>query len=116
MLEKYVYCIPNKKIIKVKSVMHSGYKLLVTFGAKRRRSLGNVCKHRSMVSLFSIMDLMAVSGFSLNMLSMRKAVLSISGNVYKQQEMEIDTVLSEIESKYDFTFKGKQLTAISDSG
>jgi hypothetical protein len=24
--------------------MHSGYKLLVTFGVKRRRSLGNVCK------------------------------------------------------------------------
>ena len=46
---------------------------------------------------------------------MRKAVLSISGNVYKQQEMEIDTVLSEIESKYDFTFnmfKEKPLTAI----
>jgi hypothetical protein len=43
---------------------------------------------------------------------MRKAVLSISGNVYKQQEMEIDTVLSEIETKYDFTFKEKQLTAI----
>ena len=43
---------------------------------------------------------------------MRKAVLSISGNVYKQQEMEIDTGLSEIESKYDFTFKEKQLTAI----
>ena len=40
-----------------------------------------------------------------------KAVLSISGNVYKQQEIEIDTVLSEIESKYDFTFKEKQLTA-----
>jgi hypothetical protein len=36
----------------------------------------------------------------------------ISGNVYKQQEMEIDTALSEIESKYDFTFKEKQLTAI----
>jgi hypothetical protein len=35
--------------------------------------------------------------------SMRKAVLSISGNVYKQQEMEIDAALSEIESKYDFT-------------
>jgi hypothetical protein len=38
-------------------------------------------------------------------------------HVYKwfetwQQEMEIDTALSEIESKYDFTFKGKQLTAI----
>jgi uncharacterized protein YbbC (DUF1343 family) len=47
---------------------------------------------------------------------MRMAVLPISGNVYKQQEMEIDTALSEIESKYDFTFKGKQLTAISDSG
>jgi hypothetical protein len=43
---------------------------------------------------------------------MRKAVLSISGNVYKQQEMKIDTALSEIESKYDFTFKEKQLTAI----
>jgi L-arabinose isomerase len=43
---------------------------------------------------------------------MRKAVLSISGNVYKQQEMEIDTALSEIESTYDFTFKEKQLTAI----
>ena len=43
---------------------------------------------------------------------MRKAVLSISGNVYKQQEMEIDTALSELESKYDFTFKEKQLTAI----
>ena len=46
---------------------------------------------------------------------MRKAVLSISGNVYKQQEMEIDAALSEIESKYDFTFnmfKEKQLTAI----
>ncbi len=29
--------------------MHSGYKLrVVTFGTKRRRSLGNVCKHRSM--------------------------------------------------------------------
>ena len=26
--------------------------------------------------------------------------------------MEIDTALSEIESKYDFTFKEKQLTAI----
>jgi hypothetical protein len=34
---------------------------------------------------------------------MRMAVLPISGNVYKQQEMEIDTALSEIESKYDFT-------------
>ena len=34
---------------------------------------------------------------------MRKAVLLISGNDYKQQEMEIDTTLSEIESKYDFT-------------
>jgi len=42
---------------------------------------------------------------------MRKAVLSISGNVFKH-EMEIDTVLSEIESKYDFTFKEKHLTAI----
>jgi hypothetical protein len=32
-----------------KLAMHSGYKLhLVTFGTKRRRSLGNVCKHRSM--------------------------------------------------------------------
>jgi hypothetical protein len=40
---------------------------------------------------------------------MRKEVLSISGNVYKQQEMKIDTALSEIESKYDFTFKEKQL-------
>ena len=40
------------------------------------------------------------------------AVLPISGNVYKQQEMEIDTALSEIESKYDFTFNEKQLTAI----
>ena len=39
---------------------------------------------------------------------MRKAVLSIAGNVYKQQEMEIDTALSEI----GFTFKEKQLTAI----
>jgi len=29
--------------------------------------------------------------------SLRKAVLSISGNVYKQQEMKIDTALSEIE-------------------
>jgi hypothetical protein len=29
--------------------MHSGYKLrVVTFGTKRRRSLGNICKHRSM--------------------------------------------------------------------
>ena len=29
--------------------MHSGYKLrVVTFGTKSRRSLGNVCKHRSM--------------------------------------------------------------------
>ena len=29
--------------------MHSGYKLcVVTFGTNRRRSLGNVCKHRSM--------------------------------------------------------------------
>jgi hypothetical protein len=29
--------------------MHSGYKLhVVTFGTKRRRSLGNVCNHRSM--------------------------------------------------------------------
>jgi hypothetical protein len=37
--------------------------------------------------------------------SMCKAVLSISDNVYKQKEMEIDTALSEIESKYDFTFK-----------
>jgi hypothetical protein len=27
--------------------------------------------------------------------------------------MEIDTALSEIESKYDFTFKEKQLTAIN---
>jgi hypothetical protein len=43
---------------------------------------------------------------------MPKAVLSISGNVYKQQEMEIDTALSEIESKYDFTFNEKQLTTI----
>jgi hypothetical protein len=40
------------------------------------------------------------------------AVLPISVKVYKQQEMEIDTALSEIESKYDFTFKEKQLTAI----
>jgi hypothetical protein len=43
------------------------------------------------------------------------AVLSISGKVYKRQEMEIDAALSEIESKYDFTFnmfKEKQLTAI----
>jgi glutathione peroxidase-family protein len=43
---------------------------------------------------------------------MRKAVLSIFGNVYKQQEMEIDPALSEIDSKYDFTFnmfKEKQL-------
>jgi hypothetical protein len=40
---------------------------------------------------------------------MRKVVLSISGNVYKQQEMEIDTALCEIESKYDFTFKEKHL-------
>ena len=32
-----------------KLAMHSGYKLRgVTFGTKRRRSLGNVCKHRSM--------------------------------------------------------------------
>jgi hypothetical protein len=32
--------------------MHSGYKLcVVTFGTKRRRSLGNVCKHRSMERL-----------------------------------------------------------------
>jgi hypothetical protein len=32
-----------------KLVMQSGYKLcVVTFGTKRRRSLGNVCKHRSM--------------------------------------------------------------------
>jgi hypothetical protein len=29
--------------------------------------------------------------------SMCKAVLSISDNVYKQKEMEIDTALSEIE-------------------
>jgi hypothetical protein len=46
---------------------------------------------------------------------MCKAVLSISGNVYKQQEMKIDAALREIESKYDFTFnmfKEKQLTAI----
>jgi hypothetical protein len=43
---------------------------------------------------------------------MRMAVLPISVKVYKQQEMEIDTALSEIESKYDFTFKEKQLTAI----
>jgi hypothetical protein len=43
---------------------------------------------------------------------MRMALLPISGNVYKQQEMEIDTALSEIESKYDFTFNEKQLTAI----
>jgi hypothetical protein len=29
--------------------MHYGHKLrVVTFGTKRRRSLGNVCKHRSM--------------------------------------------------------------------
>jgi hypothetical protein len=29
--------------------MHVGYKLrVVTFGTKRRRSFGNVCKHRSM--------------------------------------------------------------------
>jgi hypothetical protein len=41
---------------------------------------------------------------------MPKAVLSISSNVYKQKEMEIDTALREIESKYDFTFKEKQLT------
>ena len=39
-----------------------------------------------------------------------KAVLSISSNVYKQKEIEIDTALREIESKYDFTFKEKQLT------
>jgi hypothetical protein len=43
---------------------------------------------------------------------MRMALLPISGNVYKQQEMQIDTALSEIESKYDFTFNEKQLTAI----
>ena len=29
--------------------MHSGYELRVaTFGTKRRKSLGNICKHRSM--------------------------------------------------------------------
>ena len=43
---------------------------------------------------------------------MCKVVLSISSNVYKHQEMEIDTALSEIESKHYFTFKEKQLTAI----
>ena len=43
---------------------------------------------------------------------MRKAVLSFSGNVYKQQEIEIDTALSGIDSKYDFTFEEKQLIAI----
>jgi hypothetical protein len=55
--------------------MHSGYKLrVVTFGTKRKWSLANVCKHRSME---------------------RKAVLSISGNVYKQQEMEIDKLTND---------------------
>ena len=39
--------------------------------------------------------------------SMHKAVLSISCNVYKQQEMEIDTTLSEIQFN-----KEKQLAAI----
>jgi hypothetical protein len=38
---------------------------------------------------------------------MHKAVLSISCNVYKQQEMEIDTTLSEIQFN-----KEKQLAAI----
>jgi hypothetical protein len=28
--------------------------------------------------------------------SMRKAVLSISGNVYKQQEMEIDKLINDV--------------------
>ena len=36
---------------------------------------------------------------------MLKAVLSISGNVYKQQEMDIDTVLSEIESNITLHLK-----------
>ena len=37
--------------------------------------------------------------------STRRFFFLISGNVYKQEEMEIDIALSEIESNYDFTFK-----------
>jgi hypothetical protein len=33
-------------VITPTKLRHSGYKVLVTFGAKRRGSLGNVCKHR----------------------------------------------------------------------
>jgi hypothetical protein len=36
--------------------MHSGYKLFVTFGAKRRRSLGNVCKHTMWVNGIPIVN------------------------------------------------------------
>jgi hypothetical protein len=64
--------------------MHSGYKLrVVTFGTKRRRSLGNVCKHRSPIG-------------DEYLPRMRKAVLSICGNVYKQQEMEIDKLINDV--------------------
>jgi hypothetical protein len=46
------------------------------------------------------------------MIICRVCARQFSDNVYKQKEMEIDTALSEIEWKYDFTFKEKQLTAI----
>jgi hypothetical protein len=97
--------------------MHSGYKLhVVTFGTKRRRSLGNVCKHRSMersgvkcfhyTHVFDPLSLLeglnspcdnnaSAALWKREPISddyfprMDKAVLSISGNVYKQQEMEI---------------------------
>jgi hypothetical protein len=62
--------------------MHSGYKLrVVTFCTKRRRSLGN--SEREPISD----DYLP---------SMSKAILSISGNVYKQQEMEIDKLINDV--------------------
>jgi hypothetical protein len=41
--------------------MHSGYKLLVTFGAERRRSLGNVCndftfKEKQLTAIKSVIE------------------------------------------------------------
>jgi hypothetical protein len=66
--------------------MHSGYKLrVVTFGTKSRR----VIKTRQLLS-----ERQPISDDYLP--SMRKAVLSISGNVYKQQEMEIDKLINDV--------------------
>jgi hypothetical protein len=85
----------------LKLAMHYGYKLhVVTFGTKRRRSLGNVCKHRSMersgVKCFHCTHVFDLTISDDYLPSMRKAVLSISGNVYKQQEMEIDKLINDV--------------------